>query len=88
MKSQQELIRLLTESIGHFVRLVNNADVDMDATKIRIHVHGKLFMPEDDGEWCVVINETVSGTSVIGFDISYVEDVFTQPSGTIEITLR
>ena len=78
----------LKAAVGDYVRLVNCADVEMIPNKFRIHVHGKLEAPDETGEWTVRVKECGHGVSVIGFTPSHVENVFRQPSGIVEITLR
>lgn len=78
----------LNEVAGQFVRLLNQTDSEGIPKKIRIHVAGMLEAPNDSAEWSVKINDTPSGASRIGFPEDKVESVFTQPSGTVEITLR
>jgi hypothetical protein len=82
-----ELEGLLSPRIGHPVRLVNVADVEMVPEKLRIHVHGILCPPDDSGEWSVVVKQCEYGTSVVGFHPQHVESFYVQPSGTPEITL-
>ncbi len=87
--SPTEIEAKLKEAIGQWVRLVNVADVDFIENHTRIHVIGKLYGPDEEGkEYSIAINETVSGMSVIGFYPCNVTEVFRQPSGTIEITVR
>jgi hypothetical protein len=78
----------LTEAIGHSVRLMNETDIESVPGRVRIHVHGRLEAPDDTSEYYVRINETVGGSSGVGFPAHKVSEVYRQPSGTIEITLR
>ncbi|HET7624395.1 MAG TPA: hypothetical protein VFM25_03950 [Verrucomicrobiae bacterium] len=78
----------LEKAIGQFVRLMNETDTESIIGPVRIHVHGRLEAPDDDDEYYVRINETTGGSSGIGFRSDKVSEVYQQPSGTIEITLR
>ena len=78
----------LTEATGEYVRLVNVADVEMQPNKVQIHVHGKLESPDDDGCWYVRVKECGHGTSGVSFPLEAVDEVFRQPSGIMEITLK
>lgn len=73
---------------GEYVRLVNYADVEGVPGLVRIHVHGTLEGPADDGEWYVRVKQCGQGCSGIGFTPSHIENVFRQSSQIIEITLR
>ncbi len=78
----------LKAAIGEYVRLVNTADVEGTPFKLRIKVHGELIEPDESGEWVVRVKDCGHGVSVVGFTPSHVEDIFRQPSGITEITLR
>lgn len=78
----------LKAAVGEYVRLINVADNDMIPGRLRIHVHGRLEEPDEDGEWTVRVKECGHGVSVIGFTPSHVEDIFRQPSGILHIMLR
>lgn len=83
-----DTVSKLQSAVGEYIRLVNRTDVEGVPDKLRIHVHGKLEGPDDSGEWYVRVKECGHGCSGIGFTPSHVEDIFRQPSGITEITLR
>lgn len=84
----------IKDAAGSHVRLVNETAVYGDPHKLRIHIHGKLEAPlESEGEmaeWYVRIGDDPRGhgTNGIGFPANAVADVFRQPSGIWEITLK
>lgn len=82
------LLSQLNAAVGEYVRLINLADNEGTRGKLRLHVHGKLEAPDDDGEWTVRLKECGHGVSVIGFTPTQIEDLYRQPSGIFEITLR
>jgi hypothetical protein len=88
MKTPEQKREQLQKANGQWVRLVNVADVDMVSTKLTIHIHGKLDYTEDDRTYCVFNQDGHGhGTNSVSFQLSHVEDIFTQPSGIVEITL-
>lgn len=83
--------RLLTQTAQAkgYARLVNNADEQSEGTP-RLHVHGKLEGPDDDGEFYVRIGEDQQGhgSNGVSFKPEDVLDVYRQPSGIVLVCIK
>lgn len=78
----------LDQLIGQEVSILNVAQEQGDDSKVNWYLNGKLEAPGDDGEYYVRVKECYHGSSGITFLPRHVEEVYKQPSGRWEITLK
>jgi hypothetical protein len=58
------------------------------STTTDFYVNGKLEAPDDDSRWYVRVKDCYQGSSGIGFSSRSIQEIYKQPSGRIEITLK
>lgn len=88
MNAKATALLLSTAQSKGYVRLVNNADEQSEGTP-RLHVHGTLEGPDDDGEFYCRISDDPRGhgSNGVRFKPKDVIDAYSQPSGIVLVCL-